>query len=371
MPVTLPKCSEEISNETRPRPPIHGQGERRTPRLSLRLSEKLVLVSNSYDLYYSSSYPSSYPRLSLHPALMKAVKPAAPLPWSASRVCPEAVGTERRSSAEVALDLWRVASALRRMGAWATVKGDSPSKATRARMRKEVGLCDAEKDPLSPPDPESLFYELLHGMGLLNFGDQPSWIHEKALERHLQQPPAAQAWHWVRAWLHMSLWQDGIGVVPDRDSDYAFVRIEPAKLARARELLAWALSGVAHASDGWLDLETFLRDLWRASQKNAIDFYCNDFAWNPEFEMARKKEQYPAGNDRMLAFWLASEAIWAANAIMVTLVTLGLVERGQTACERQSSAVGMGSQTRVAGDAGEGGLGFGTCGNPDSEPGIE
>ncbi len=305
--------------------------EQKKTDLIRRLSEKLVLVGNSYDLYYSSSYTCSYPRLSLHPALMNAVKPAAPLPWSASRVCAEAVGTARRSSAEVALDLCRVASAMRRMGAWATVKGESPSKATRARMRKEVGLRDAEKDPFSPPDPESLFYELLHGMGLLNFGAKPSWIHEQALERHLQQPPTTQAWHWVRAWLHMSLWQDGIGVVPDRDSDYAFVRIEPAKLAHARELLAWALSGVAHASNCWLDLETFLRDLWRASNKTAIHFYCHGFAWNPEFEMARKREQYPAGNDRMLAFWLADEAVWAANAIMVTLVTLGLVERGQTA----------------------------------------
>src|SRR5258706_127046 len=304
--------------------------EQKKNDLIRRLSEKLVLVGNSYDLYYSNYYTDRYPQLSLHPALMKAVKPAAPLPWSASRVCPETVGTERRSSAEVALDLWRVASALRRMGAWATVKGESPSKATRARMRKEVGLRDAEKDPLSPPDPESLFYELLHGMGLLNFGDKPSWIHEQALERHLQQPPTTQAWQWVRAWLHMSLWQDGIGVVPDRDSDYVFVRIEPEKLYYARELLAWALSGVAHASDCWLDLETFLRDLWRASQKNAIDFYCARFAWNPEFEMARKREQYPAGKDRMLAFWLAGEAVWAANAIMVTLGTLGLVELGPT-----------------------------------------
>jgi hypothetical protein len=105
------------------------------------------------------------------------------------------------------------------MGTWPTVKGDSPSQATRARMRKKVGLRDAQEDPLSPPDPESLFYELLHGMGLMNFGDKPQWIHEEALERHLQQPPAIQAWHWVRAWLHMALWQDGIGVVPERDSD--------------------------------------------------------------------------------------------------------------------------------------------------------
>jgi len=78
-------------------------------------------------------------------------------------------------------------------------------------------------------------------------------------------------------------------------------------------------------------LETFLRDLWCATQKDTIDFCCGSFAWNPEFEMARKREQYHAGEDRMLAFWLASEAVWAANAIMVTLVTLGLVERGKTA----------------------------------------
>jgi hypothetical protein len=295
------------------------------------LSEKLVLVGNSYDLYYSSSYTHSYPRSTLHPALVKAVAPAPPLSWSASIVCDGAVGTGRRSSAEVALDLWRVAAALRVMGTWPTVKGDSPSKATRARMRKELGLRDAEKDPLSPPDPESLFYELLHGMGLMNFGDKRQWIREEALERHMQQPPAAQAWHWVRAWFHMPLWQDGIGVVPERNSDYTFVRIEPAKLYHARELLVWALCGVAHTSNRWLDLETFLRDLWRASQQASIDFYCDGFAWNPEFEMARKKEQYPAGEDRTLAFWFAGEAVWAANAIMVTLATLGLVERGHTA----------------------------------------
>ena len=46
--------------------------------------------------------------------------------------------------------------------------------------------------------------------------------------------------------------------------------------------------------------------------------------------MARKKEQYPGRDDRLLAFWLADEAVWAANAIMVTLATLGLVERGHT-----------------------------------------
>jgi hypothetical protein len=300
----------------------------------LGLFEKLVLAGNSYDLSFSRSYSRSYPRSTLHPALVKAVAPAAPLSWNASSVHYEAVGTGHRSPAEVVLDLWRVAMALRVMGTWPTVKGDSPSQATRARMRKEVGLRDAQKDPLAPPDPESLFYELLHGMGLMNFAGKPQWIHEEALERHLRQPAAVQAWHWVRAWLRMALWQDGIGVVPERDSEYTFVRIEPGKLYHARELLVWALCRVAHSSNHWLDLEAFLRDLWQATREASISLYCRSLTWNPEFEMALKKEQYPAGEKRTLAFWFACEAIWAANAIMVTLVTLGLVERGHSADEK-------------------------------------
>lgn len=292
------------------------------------LCEKLVLVGDSY---YSGYCARGYPRLSLHPALVKTVEPAAPLSWNPSGACDEAVETERRSSAEVALDLWRVAAALLRRGTWPTVNGDLPSKSTRARMRKEVGLRHGEEDPLSAPDPESLFYELLRGMSLIDFVNQPSWIRERALERHLQQSPEAQAWHWVRAWLRMALWQDGIGLVPDRDSDYTFVRIEPGKLSYARELLAWALCRVAHSPNYWLDLEVFLRDLWRATREAPIDFYGTRYAWDPGFEMARNREQYSSGEDRELAFWLANEAVWAANAIMVTLVTLGLVERGQTA----------------------------------------
>src|SRR5438445_12311392 len=46
--------------------------------------------------------------------------------------------------------------------------------------------------------------------------------------------------------------------------------------------------------------------------------------------MGRNTERLPAGGDGLRAFWLADEGVWAANAVMVTLVTLGLVERGET-----------------------------------------
>jgi hypothetical protein len=287
-----------------------------------RLHEKLVLLGNYYDSYYSSYNHHRYSQLTLHPTLAQGVEPAPPVAWRASHACAEAVSTALRSSAQVGLDLWRVADVLRSMGTWQTVQGDSPARGTRARLQKQVGLRDAEKDPMSLPDAESFYYELLHRTGLLNIGDKRSWIQEEALARHLQQPAAAQARLWARAWLYMDLWQDGIGVVPDRDSN--------DNLQHARELLVWALCGVAHAPSCWLDLETFLRDLWQRTRESEINFYCGGYSWDPEFEMGKERDQYHTGDERMLAYWLADEAVWAANALMVTLATLGLVERGQT-----------------------------------------
>jgi hypothetical protein len=53
------------------------------------LREKLVLIGNSYNSHYSSSYHHSFPQLTLHPAIVNAVEPAAPISWSPPRVCDE------------------------------------------------------------------------------------------------------------------------------------------------------------------------------------------------------------------------------------------------------------------------------------------
>ena len=227
------------------------------------LGEKLVLVGKSYDSYYSSSHTHRYPQSTLHPALVKAVAPAPPLAWNASIVCSEAVGTGRRPAAEVALDLWRVAAALRAMGTWPTVKGDSPAKATCARMQKEVGLRDAEKDPHVTTRCGVVVLRTAAQHGLNGFwgqgamdpwgstGTAPATASRRtgmALGARLAPYAAMAGWDWCRS----------------RPRQRLHLRSHrPSELYHARELLVWALCGVAHAPGRWLDLETFLRDLWR------------------------------------------------------------------------------------------------------------
>jgi len=124
------------------------------------LREKLVLVSSGYD-YYGHSYSRCYPELALHPAIAEAVEPAPPLPWKPSKPASNAKGLLARTSAEPALDLWRVAQSLREMGNWSTVKGNSLSKGARNKLRRMTSLPSAADTPLALPDPESFHYELL------------------------------------------------------------------------------------------------------------------------------------------------------------------------------------------------------------------
>ncbi len=298
------------------------------------LREKFVLSSNGSSTYYGSwGFDRRYPTLTLHPMLAAVAQPITPLPWKPSAICGEVQSDYQRSSAEAVLDLWRVASELLYMGSWKTNRGGALAKSSQNRLRKMVPLDEADTDPMSPPHPQSLYYELLRGIGCLVPYGEPYDMLDDMLDDHVEQPAATQAWHWVRAWLHMSLWQDGIGVVPDRDPRHDSVRIEPTSLHKARELLVWALCRVAHSGHDWLDLETFLKDLWQATAHDSISFYWGRYTWDPAFEMGRRRDSFPSGDERQLAYWLASPGTWAANAVMVTLVTLGLVQRGQSSEE--------------------------------------
>jgi hypothetical protein len=303
--------------------------ERNDPVSTLR--GKLLLVSrhggySHYDYYSYSSYRLSYPDLLVLPAVRNQIEPAGPLPWKSSAPATAPATSSRRSGAEIALDLWTVAQALAQAGSWKTNRGGSLAKSAQNRLRK-LFPSDGQ-DPLTPPEPEALYYEILRGLGAVRAEDGVGDINLAAAERHLRSPAAVQSWEQVRAWMRARLWQDGIGVVPDRDNSYDPVRIEPSALARARELLVWALCRVAHGADDWLDLETFLIDLGSARGEDTSRIYWHGYSWKPDFATARRKDSFPAGPERLRAFWLDSEGIWAANALMGTLGYLGLVERG-------------------------------------------
>lgn len=144
-------------------------------------------------------------------------------------------------------------------------------------------------------------------------------LRQKEQRQHLDGRTAAVA---------MRFWQDGIGMVPDRDRPDDSERIEPPALHTARELLAWALSRVAQGSAEWLDLETFLTDLWAATGEETINFYWSRYSGKPDFAAARNKAKITADKPRRLAFWLDTEGAWAANALLGTLAHLGLIEPG-------------------------------------------
>jgi hypothetical protein len=324
-----------IEESKRRTQPLYGRERDADPVYDL--CSKLLLVppgqSGWFELNYHS-YGHRYPSLALLPGVRGLVAPTPPLPWRSSGQCKLPGSTWGRPAAAVALDLWTVAQALAQMGHWKTNRGGALSKSVQNRLRGLLAVGD--QDPLTPPQVETLYYEMLRGLGAIRVERDQGTIDLAALERSLRQPEVVQGWHWVRAWLGTPLWQDGIGAVPDRDSDYESIRIRPSDLAAARELVVWALSRIAQGPNDWLDLEGMLTDLWAVQGESTHSFYWHGYTWDPAFAPAKNKDSFPAGPVRSRAFWLDSEGAWAANAILVTLAHLGMVERGFAGTQRQT-----------------------------------
>jgi hypothetical protein len=314
------------------RPSYYGRQRPEDPVLDL--CAKLFLVSRRgggygrYDsYYYYSSYRRTYPDLVLSPAIRDLIEPAPPLSWHPTKATPPPATLSARPAAAVVLDMWSIAQALAQTGTWKTNRGGSAIKSVQNRLAKAVSGGDAPGSPV-PPALESLYYEILRGLGAIAVEDDEGFIDLEVVRRRLQDPAAVQGWHWVRAWLTMRLWQDGIGLVPDRDRPNDPERIEPRELRTARELLTWGLTRVAQKAGEWLDLETFLTDLWTATGEETSNFYWSHYSWKPDFAAAKDKAKITADKPRRLAYWLDTEGTWAANALLGTLAHLSLVEHG-------------------------------------------
>jgi hypothetical protein len=321
------------------RPSFYGRHHSDDPILDL--CAKLLLVSQGgggygrYDSYYFySGYRRTYPDLVLPPGIRDLVEPAPPLSWHPSHAAEPPTSSSARPAAAVALDLWSIAQALAQAGPWKTNRGGTPARSVRNRLARAVAG-GGSSDELVPPALESLYYEILRGLGAITAEDDEGHIDLEVVRHRLQGAAIEQGWHWVRAWLSMRLWQDGIGVVPGRDRPNDPERIDPRELHTARELLAWALGRVAQTADEWLDLETFLSDLWAATGEDAVHFYWSHYSWQPDFAAARGKAKITADKPRRLAYWLDGAGTWAANALLGTLAHLGLIEQGGSTSRAQ------------------------------------
>lgn len=303
-----------------------------------QLGTKLFLLTRDGGVYggrsyYGYGYHHSFPDLVLQPIVRDLIKPADALPWKSSGLKSEPTTTQRRAPAQVALDLCDLAQALARGGSWMTNRGGSLAKSVQNRLKKTIP--GGDNDPMRPPAVESLYYEILRGLGAIEADTDGGVINLAVVQSNLRQPDVVQCWHWARSWITARLWQDGIGVVPERTNRQDSARIEPKTMQTAREVLTWALCRVATGKNEWLDLEAFLGDLWSATGEDIIQFYWNEYVWRPDFASAKSKQEITGDKARRRAYWLDREGTWAANAILGTLYYLGLVERGRYGSRNQ------------------------------------
>jgi hypothetical protein len=281
---------------------------------------------------YGTETERAFPNFSLQAGLAKKVPRAGPPRWSVPATKESVVALGRRSSAEVALDLARVFSFVAGRGQTKLKKSGEISVPSLRTLAKAVPFPEDRDFPL--PDPQGFYFELLHQTGAIRIEGEQARADPAGATKLFTLSTAWQAHQWARSWLTAQYWVDGLGVQDAGDSPY---QQEPADnaLGTCRQVLAWALACLAQVAPAggdegpWFELEdllTALHDL--QGELRTPGYTWSGYAWDPELTQAKNKEK-KQGKDRQLAYWFHQEGGWYANAVMVTLATLGLIECGR------------------------------------------
>ena len=273
--------------------------------------------------YYSFGSGNRYPDLVANPAALDSITAAEPAPWYPVCPAPPPTAVTRGSFAEVVLNLWTVAQELSRNNGWKPTRAGAVPKSLVNKLRKV--LPQNSPGPPSIPDLPGLYCELLEALGVITSTEEEGRVNLNLLQEMLGAHAEPLAFVLAGAWWFMPFWQDGIGSLSERDADY-----RADELNLMRELLAWGLGALARSGDGWFDLESFLRQLWDIQQNDTPRFYAGGYGWAPVF--ARTQPNAEATTvDRFRTLWLNDTGACCANAILGTLVHLGLVEHGPVA----------------------------------------
>jgi hypothetical protein len=277
------------------------------------------------DDYWSSGYLQSpgqpFPRYRLPAGIVRQTEPAGPPRWSIppAESAPHAV--TRRLPAEVALDLSRVFAFVTARGSIKIRKDGSLATPTLRAMEKSVPL--HEDRAFLVPEVHALLCELLRYGGALLFDENTARADPAAATRLFTQPAAWQAHIWARGWLSARNWCDGMGTPESHDLTESGNRA-----MSGRHVLAWALGCLARAGDHWYDLHSFISGLHALQRNSSFLLPYGTVAWDPMFPEAKTTQKSDPAEAR-IAHWFGHQGAWYANALMVSLVALGLVERGR------------------------------------------
>jgi len=322
------------------------------------LANSWVLISEHTERlgYHSSSYdPNPGPdrgfhRYSLHAEIVRLIKPAGPASWSIppAKEAPRADTIMGRSAAEVALDLARVLAHVSGHGSVKVRKDGLLTVPGLRALEKAVTLDKGTDSGL--PNPHGFYFELLRQMGAVRIQEGEASPDRAAVARLFGQPDAAQAHAWARGWLSTACWFDGYGTLAPHDPE----NFAPS-MRTGRQCLAWMLGGLARAGDRWYDLIAFLEAIFAGLAHASFPMPDRALAWAPGFSVpepimpawdaprpsgpAEVQKLTELAQARRRALWFNHVGKWYANAVMVTLAALGLVERGR---------LGAGDSARLA-----------------------
>ncbi len=178
------------------------------------------------------------------------------------------------------------------------------------------------------PDPHGFYCELLRYTGVLRIAGDKIVPDFAAATRAFSESGFRQVNSWVHGWLSARHWIDGTGISGNQES--------AESLNTGRQVLAWALGCLARAGDHWFLLETFLVELYALQGHSSFRLPYLKLVWDPHLVAAQDKEKQ-TGEARTRAWWFGKEGMWYANALMITLVTLGVVERTRLGSGKSAS----------------------------------
>ncbi len=300
------------------------QRDRITP-----LTEKLVLVpaegtTTSWHSYsYTVDAAQRFRSLVLPPALATRIEPAG-LPPSCLTPRDQPVTAQGAPPlVDLTLELSRLFAFLAGRGGIALTKNENLTVPSLRTLTRAVPLAEDADFPL--PDRLGLLFEVLRGVGAVVSKPEQATVDPAVATRFFTATATAQAHAAARAWLFTPRWIDGEGLL--RGASLQDHRA--AEAIRAREVLVSVLSGLATAGDAWFslaDLVSQLFSLYGVSGGYSPTWY--RVAWEPPV-----LDTDHSGTDATLGWgwrqWVEYNARGLANALMVTLPSLGLVERGR------------------------------------------